>query len=243
MPLICPYQNPDDPTYKEARASVTFSASTIPDLLGVGYISAQKRILYDRGDEEFAPNQYVKDIMQRGKDYEPIAAQALEKEWFEDAGCSFAETGFWSCPAYPSLIGATPDRLMLDRDLNLWSVEIKVPLNPHEISVFDMKWLRYRIQLEVQMRCVDACVKGILFIYNVNDPDNSQLWECLPDDELWDLIVKKAKYWKTYRDDAVGAPLPKTIRGTKMEEIMEWAEKKKKGKDEALVNSMNKFHF
>jgi len=234
MPLVCPYQNHDNTFYVACRDACFFTASQIPDLLGVGYTTAQNRIAYKRGDKEEIFNQWSQEAMERGHQEEPNAA-AYFHETMLNGRYRIEETGFWIHPDIPEL-GATPDRLIYKDVMDdtgkkigeeVWSVEIKVPKNVFDKTAYSEKWLCYRIQLEVQMRIVDNCKGGYLVIYSPEEPSNTEVYSCKPDAMLWGIIVENFFHWSNYLLDT-SIPVPATVRGEKKKQIMEWAEERKK---------------
>lgn len=227
MPQITKTQNHDDPEYVRARALCDFTASEIPELLGVGYKSAKRMVEIKRGSEpEEVPSVYQKEIMERGRQLESVAANVLEHEWLHDA-FSFEETGFWRCPE-DDTIGATPDRLIRKEDGSCVCVEIKVPVNIEDKVTYCKRWLAWRVQNEVQMRCVDGCMEGLIFAFDPENHDNSKCWPTQRNDALWQLILQKTSEYRYYlRNREV--PVPRAKRGCLTAELDGWvaAEKEK----------------
>lgn len=227
MPQITVSQNHDDPEYKAAREKCDFTASELPMLLGVGYTdtSVAHMIDHKRGLVPATKvSAYGRQIMERGQQLEEPAARCFHRDWLGGA-MRMEETGFWVCPNDP-LIGATPDRLLYDAEGNVWSLEIKNPINVADKEIFDVKWLAWRIQLEAQIQAVDGCVGGYIFAYCEEEPDNSRAWRELRNDDLWAVICERIGYYRRFLR-CLDAEVPRCERGKKKEHIMEWVEREK----------------
>jgi hypothetical protein len=166
------------------------TASVVPDVCYVGYVSIHKRLRYASGAEKQPEaSAFAKQIMQHGVDNEEEAAQVL----CELMGWpKLQDTGFWLNPDVDPLLGATPDKLRNGRE----PVEIKCPQNIETALPGTDKFTKFAIQLMVQMAILESKV-GHLFVYGKCNGDDS-FYVCFPwDYALWDAIQH---YIKVYRD-------------------------------------------
>ena len=238
MPKVTDTQDHDDPDYVKERERCDFTASEIPTLFGVGYSGSSIAGLIDvkRGKRKAPiPSVFQREKMERGRMLEAPAARVFE-DWCQGL-FRFEETGLWVRAKQREdepLIGATPDRLMVDAMGRRYTLEIKVPDNVADKDEKTYRWCAYRAQLEVQMRCVDNCVGGYLFVYNHEDPENSRAFgPYAPDDILWGLIMQKVEAFRPYLTD-LSLEVPRCKRGFKTHAIDEWMQ--------SLVDRENEKH-
>lgn len=173
----------------EARKRFKLTASVVPDLLGVGYKTRMARIAILRGHKEDTFTAYSRAVMQQGTDREPEALELLTELAGPTPRVKLGNGIFWN-RVWPWM-GATPDGTYNHRGYGttLCPIETKAPENTEEFK--PIKLVQYRIQLEVQMRCM-AAPEGWLFIYH---PTQQCHWfVCTPNDWLWREIQVASEY-------------------------------------------------
>lgn len=184
--------------WAEARARCTVTASALPSLFGVGYDSRMalwesKALMKHRPVNEFA-----RAAMARGSEMEAEARNVLTARLERP----IQETGFWVHPDM-DWVGASPDGIIRNAFGQLEVVECKCPLVIESIQPWNDKWFRYRLQLELQMRCAGA-VGGHLFIYHPEQGD--KYWYERPDSTLWRLALVEMRKFKRCVDERKPPP-------------------------------------
>jgi len=186
--LPCQY-NTDG--WHEVRRRFEVTASTAPDLLGYGYCSRVKRWKIAVGMDENKVTPYQESIMSRGRDMEPDALGLMQLIWPERE--PRAIEGMYYTTEHPWL-GATPDGTILC-DGKRVPLEIKCPIDTTHFSYDWRKFLKYRIQLEVQMRCMHAHA-GLLFVYH--PMQTCWYYWVRPHAGLWERILRACFEYRDY---------------------------------------------
>lgn len=185
------------PEWHAVRARYQLTASTVPDVLGpgIGYRSRGKRYRLIKGidKDDFTP--YQADLMRQGTEREPEALSLL-KECLPSRYHVKTPRGMFHNEYWPWL-GCTPDGTFNHGEITgpLCPIEIKCPARTDELMMQWKKWLRWRVQLEVQMRCM-AAPAGIMWVYH--PVQSCMLFHCRPNDRLWTLIMRACTNFNEY---------------------------------------------
>jgi len=222
----CVTQDQGGEAWLEARKKVDpakggLTASTIPDVMGVGYNSRKQRWEFARGKPQVF-DAFAQKIMDRGKVMEAAAADDFKAKVFmlipawDSSGFTMEETGLWLNSDFP-FFGATPDRILRCPGWEDELLEIKCPMSTENFDPQSEKCLRYLIQLEVQLRMVNAKA-GHLWVYG--DTIGPSFYVYWPrNDELWALI---RMYCERFRTLVITNTPPPSMTAKEKEPLAEW---------------------
>lgn len=161
----------DDEIFQEMHKnnSGIYTSSMISDILGFGYNSRAKRwrmmIGGGIGAEKREETEYVKNILDYGKNTEPIAIQDFLNMHSQYTG---VKPGM---AKLNKLIAACTDQVLLDKtDYSLTLLEVKSPVSPKDIMhVWEIP-TKYLAQLQIEMACF-RIYSSFLYIYQPQAED------------------------------------------------------------------------
>lgn len=187
--------------WQDARSRCIVTASVLPCLFGIGYKS-RKELWREKALGKVTQfSTYALAVMDRGTKME-AEARDIFAYWYDHP---VKETGFHRLPGEVAR-GGSPDGIIN----TVWGpevLEIKCPENIDTVEYMNDKWLRYRLQVEMCMRCVGAR-RGHIFVYH--DRQGFKHWEVQPDDVLWDLCEKEMDRFEQWVQLKVEPPVQST---------------------------------
>lgn len=194
---------PNSAEWDKARAECMLTASELPALFGVGYVSPQKlwraKTHNETDSERRDSNPFRDSIMQRGHDLEPVALDS----WSKRTGKKLHPGHLWTLEVDGMLLGATPDAEHYSRQVIQTNfddtpiatpsydgpkelVEAKCPITLDSVTEYSDKHFRYALQQLQQNHVSDAWMNHLVIWH----PDEGMLLTYVrPEPEIWERCV------------------------------------------------------